>query len=189
VPFRRFAIVATICMALTGCVSLSTPKLEHSWSGRFSLSAQSATQQEHQSGHFELTNATSQTVLDLKSALGNVIARIEETDSYASVEALGKDKVTATDLNTLMRQTLGFTVPVTGLPYWIEGEPAPGSAAQTQPTSPPFSQIVQDGWNIRYETRDSAGAPRRIRINREADETTPALSMTLLIQERHHAEH
>lgn len=188
-PFRRFAIVATICMALTGCVSLSTPKLEHSWSGRFSLSAQSSTQQEHQSGHFELTNATSQTVLDLKSALGNVIARIEETDSYASVEALGKDKVTATDLNTLMRQTLGFTVPVTGLPYWIEGEPAPGSVAQTQPTSPPFSQIVQDGWNIRYETRDSAGAPRRIRINREADETTPALSMTLLIQERHHAEH
>ena len=89
----------------------------------------------------------------------------------------------------MMRQTLVFTVPVTGLPYWIEGEPAPGSAAQTQPASPPFSQIVQDGWNIRYETRDSAGAPRRIRINREADETTPALSMTLLIQERHHAEH
>ena len=183
---KHLVLLTVSSLTLVGCVSISTPELEQSWGGRFSLSAQSPSQEEHQSGHFELTSDSSHTVLDLKTALGNVIARIEETQTYASVETLGYDKITAADLDALMRQTLGFAVPVKGLPYWIEGRLAPDNIAQTQPASPPYTQIIQNGWDIRYETRDSKGAPRRIRIFRAADATTPAISMTLLIQERRH---
>ena len=65
-----FKLIATgiASILLTGCVALSTPELEQSWQGRFSLIARSASQQENHSGRFTLTQAnTDLTILDLKN--------------------------------------------------------------------------------------------------------------------------
>ncbi len=182
---RTFALISMISVWLTGCVSLSTPDLEQTWQGRFSISAESATQRENHSGRFTLTHSKEVlTILDLKSPLGNTLARITQTPQNISLEALGKSTVEADDAESLLVKTLGFSVPVNGLQYWLDGTPVPGSAAKTQPNTTPYRQIEQNGWLIQYERYDASGLPNRIRLQRQASETSPSISILLLISNR-----
>ena len=113
---RIFALMSLSSALLTGCVSLSTPTLDQSWQGRFSISAQSPTARENHSGRFTLSHSgQSLTVLDLKSPLGNTLARITQTPKVVSLDALGSSTVEASDAEALLLKTLGFSVPVQGL--------------------------------------------------------------------------
>ena len=87
---RTLTLISVMALGLTGCVSLSTPDLEQSWQGRFSISAESATNRENHSGRFTLTHTSDVlTILDLKSPLGNTLARITQTPKKISLETLG----------------------------------------------------------------------------------------------------
>ena len=59
-------------------------------------------------------------------------------------------------------------------------------SAQTTPQFKPYKEIRQNGWLIRYESYDTNGLPKRIRFEREASIDSPALSILLLISDRHH---
>jgi outer membrane lipoprotein LolB len=182
---RIFALMSLSSALLTGCVSLSTPTLDQSWQGRFSISAQSPTARENHSGRFTLSHSgQSLTVLDLKSPLGNTLARITQTPKVVSLDALGSSTVEASDAEALLLKTLGFSVPVQGLQYWLDGNPIPNQEAQTAPSTRPYRQIKQNGWIIQYENYDEAGLPKRIRLERGASETAPAISILLLISAR-----
>lgn len=174
-------------IVLTGCVALSTPELEQSWQGRFSLIARSASQQENHSGRFTLTQAnTDLTILDLKSALGNTLARITQTPTEVSLETLGNPTVYANDAESLLLKSLGFSVPVDGLNYWIDGKVIPNQAASTIPSAPPYNQVKQSGWLITYENYDESGLPKRIRLTRKATSFAPSISILLVVSSRDH---
>ena len=183
---RHLIAVVAAAFILNGCVSLSTPDLEQSWQGRFSASATFQGKQENHSGRFNLTHSEEQqtTILDLKSALGNTIARVQQTPDQATLNAVGSQTITAHNAESLLLQTVGFSVPVQGLQYWINGETVPGMIAKTQPQSRPYQKIEQNGWLIQYESYDNNGLPKRIRLQRRSTDTTPALSIVLLISER-----
>lgn len=185
---RLLTAILAAAFVLNGCVSLSTPDLEQSWQGRFSASATFESKQENHSGRFNLSHSEQQqtTVLDLKSALGNTIARVQQTPNQATLSAVGSRTVTAVDAESLLLQTVGFSVPVQGLQYWINGETIPGMIAKTQPESRPYQRVEQNGWIIQYESYDNNGLPKRIRLQRNSTDTTPALSIVLLISERSH---
>ncbi len=185
--FRTFLTGAVFITLLSGCVSLSTPDLQQSWQGRFSISAESAQHRENHSGRFILTHSSAPlTILDLKTALGNTIARVTLSDTDVSLQTVGRPEYRADNVDNLLIQTLGFSVPVEGLQYWLEGSPIVGVSAQTTPQSKPYKEIQQNGWLIRYESYDAKGLPKRIRFEREASIDSPALSILLLISDRHH---
>lgn len=182
---RNLLTVLLLCSSLSGCVSLWTPSLEQSWQGRFSVVAQSHSNQQAHSGRFYLTHSDSPiTVLDLKSSLGNTIARVTQTPQATSLEALGTQPLQARNAEELMLQTFGFTVPIDGLQYWIDGKMIPNQKALTKPANPPYQEIAQNGWIIRYEALDSEGLPKRIRFLRAESPSSPSLSIVLLITER-----
>jgi outer membrane lipoprotein LolB len=61
--------------------------------------------------------------------------------------------MTADDVGTLMRNALGFSLPVEGLRYWLQPSPAPTSHAKTVPdpqVQSRLKEIDQDGWTIQY---------------------------------------
>ncbi len=181
---RRLVLVLCLSSLLAGCMSLQTPKLEKLWQGRFALSVQSATLEDHQSGHFQLSHTPNVlTVLDLKSALGNTLARIEQGQDYAQVQAVGIETVRAQDAQDLMKSTLGFSVPITGLEYWLDGQIAPSSEAKTVPGKAPYQTILQDGWTITYLAYAN-GYPSRLRLMRAQTPDNPAISMTIVINSR-----
>ena len=182
---RNFLMALLLCSSLSGCVSLWAPSLEQSWQGRFSIVAQGHSNRQAHSGRFYLTHSdTPTTILDLKSSLGNTIARVTQTSQSASLEAVGSQPLQAKNAQELMMQTFGFSVPIDGLQYWIDGKTVPNKTAQTKPLKPPYQEIIQNGWIIRYENLDSEGLPRRIKLLRTETLESPSLSIVLLITER-----
>lgn len=181
---RRLVFMMIFSSFLVGCMSLQTPHLEKLWQGRFSLSVRSATIDNHQSGHFLLSHTPAVlTVLDLKSALGNTLARIEQGQDYAQLQAVGIDTIKAQDAQTLMKTALGFSVPINGLEYWLDGQASPWSKAETVPDKAPYETIIQNGWTITYLAYVN-GLPSRLRLTRAETSDNPAISMTIVINSR-----
>lgn len=59
----------------------------------------------------------------------------------------------AQDAQTLMQQTLGWRLPVSGLGYWVKGLPAPAPQADKLDLDETnrLRALVQDGWSISYQ--------------------------------------
>lgn len=169
-------------LILTGCMSLPSKAPLNTWQGRFSVTVKDAQGNHNERGRFEfLVFPGDETVLDLKSPIGGTIARIEKSQDVARLQALGHETIQAQDVNTLMTQTLGFTVPVEGLVYWINGEPDPRTPSVVTPEAP-ISRIEQDGWQIDVLARNEAQQPTRLRLTRLASATETGIVITLLIQ-------
>lgn len=170
-------------LILTGCMSLPSKAPLNTWQGRFSVTVKDVQGNHNERGRFEfLVFPGDETVLDLKSPIGGTIARIEKSQDVARLQALGHETIQAQDVNTLMTQTLGFTVPVEGLVYWINGEPDPRTPSVVTPEQAPISRIEQDGWQIDVLARNEAQQPTRLRLTRLASATEPGIVITLLIQ-------
>ncbi len=180
-------IASVSCLLLTGCLTTSSLTAVNYWQGRFSVIAQSADHKENHSGRFSLTttNNASQ-VLDLKTALGNTLARIEYARDSISVQAVGIEETVGKDSNALMSDLLGFSVPIDGLAFWIDGQVLPNTVYESEPNTAPYQHIRQLGWDITYRQYDDSGLPRRIVFERQATTSSPALKITLIILERRH---
>jgi outer membrane lipoprotein LolB len=72
----------------------------------------------------------------------------------------GEPTRTAPDLDSLTRQTLGWTLPVSGLRDWLQGHAvaADGSRFTASPSSD--TVVTRDGWKLDYVTwQEPAPAP------------------------------
>ncbi len=116
----------------------------------------------------------------LLAPLGQTMARIHRDAQEVTLEANGKHYA-AQDMETLMRQTLGWQLPLSGLRYWVTGLPAPeGASGIEQDANGQVSVLRQHGWEIRY-TRYAASAPDALplRLSLRRDD----LEVLLLIDE------
>ena len=174
-------------LLLTGCLSMSPMTPIKEWNGRFSLIAQNDQHKENHTGRFSLMQTADQTqIFDLKTALGNTLARIELSVDEVRVQAIGQKEVVGQDPEALMTQLLGFSVPIHGLAFWIDGDTIPNVEATTDPAQAPYDAIQQMGWVISYRHLDETGLPRRIIFERKQTSLAPALKISLIILERRH---
>ena len=75
------------------------------------------------------------------------------------------------DIAVMMRENLGWEVPVDALVYWIRGLPQPGTPAENLQLdeSGRLSAVDQAGWNIRYDryiNTDGYEVPTRMTVQR-----------------------
>lgn len=72
---------------------------------------------------------------------------------------------------TLMKQQLGWYLPISNLYYWVRGLPAPGIPAKEQHDQfGHLSDLQQQGWQITYQayqTRGNVDLPRKIYLNNQ----------------------
>jgi outer membrane lipoprotein LolB len=75
---------------------------------------------------------------------------------------------TARDADALLRHVTGWTLPVTGMHYWVRGLAVPGVEAQVErDTAGQVSRLEQSGWEIRYDRYrvvDGLMLPGRLRM-------------------------
>ncbi len=173
-------------LLLSGCLSTTKIDPHQQWDGRFSVIAERHHQKENLSGRFNLMILNNHQILDLKTSIGNTLARIEQIDEKIRIQALGHDEIIANDQEGLMTELLGFHVPVNGLKYWIDGEALPNQDVKTEPNKAPYQRIEQMGWDISYTQYDDNGYPRRIVLQRPETVRSPALKITLVIAGRQH---
>ncbi|BBP03273.1 hypothetical protein SFPGR_06950 [Sulfuriferula plumbiphila] len=123
------------------------------------------------SGSLRWRHRPDQDDITLLSPLGQTVTQITRgADGVTLIDQAHKIH-RAADTETLTQELLGWRLPLSGLGYWVVGQPAPSLPyqaerdAQQRPT-----QLVQDGWRVNYstwQTVDGQGLPRTMTLQRD----------------------
>ena len=118
-------------------------------------------------GSFTWQQSKAATEVTLISPLGQTIAVISVTPESATLKQGGKPPRTAPDLDSLTAQTLGWTLPVSGLREWLQGYATDASGKRFVASPANNTVVTRDGWKIEYVTwqDDAAPVPQPKRID------------------------
>lgn len=99
--------------------------------------------------------------------LGQGVAQIGRSQNGAWLDIPNQAIRHAPDIETLTREALGYVLPVTGLKWWVQALPEPGSDFARQVTDEGrLSRLEQRGWVIDY-AQFADNRPRRLTLTRE----------------------
>jgi outer membrane lipoprotein LolB len=160
-------LIVAAAAALGGCAAL--PEAPPPSPGGFELSGRIAVRyaKEGASGRIQWRHSDEADDLLITSPIGQGIARLSRNGvRYRLTTGDGKEFFAA-DPESLTEQTLGWRLPLAGLPDWIQGRAAPGESADLRRDADQRPlELRQDGWRVEYEDfRD--GHPARLRMSRE----------------------
>lgn len=177
---RGIALLIAL-LALAGCVS--TPQLVPSaGEGAFAFSGRMAIKYDGQrsSANIRWSHRGEQDDILLLAPLGITVAHLLHDEKGVQLDTSGKH-YEARDADTLMRQTLGWSMPLDGLQYWLRARARPGSPAEGESdTLGRYKELRQDGWEIHYPqyVSETAGSlPQRMSLH------SPGLEILLVIDE------
>ncbi|WP_342654457.1 lipoprotein insertase outer membrane protein LolB [Pseudomonas sp. F3-2] len=87
----------------------------------------------------------------LSGPLGRGAARLTGRPGAVSLEVANQGRYDAPDPETLLKDQLGWQLPVSHLVWWVRGLPAPDSKSRlTLDGGSRLSGLEQDGWQIEY---------------------------------------
>ncbi len=176
-------LVFLCLMLLAGCASAPvavqrTPQLDAPFAFNGRVSVKQGDRRD--SAGLRWMHSAPEDEILLLAPLGQTMARIHRDAQEVTLEAHGK-RYAAQDMESLMQQTLGWQLPLSGLRYWVTGLPAPEGASDVErDANGQVSTLRQQGWEIRY-TRYAASAPDALplRLSLRRDD----LEVLLLIDE------
>jgi outer membrane lipoprotein LolB len=167
-------------LAVSGCATTSAPRSTTAvapyrealeLSGRIAINYSKDGKSESLSGKFTWQQSAQQTDVSLISPTGQTVAVIRVTPSSATLTQNGKQPRSAADLDSLMRETLGWSLPVSGLREWLQGHAiaADGKPFTASPAND--SVVTRDGWKLDYISWNDTPAavapqPKRIDVTR-----------------------
>ena len=139
--------------------------------GRISVQYQQNDKEQTLPGSFEWQQTASSTNITLLSPLGQVIATIEQNPTGASLQQTGKATRYASDLDSLLNDSLGWTLPVSGLRDWLQGFSLDAQGKRVALKTDDNILLDTDGWHLRYVTWNLDGSPpypKRINLQRNS---------------------
>jgi outer membrane lipoprotein LolB len=182
---RQFSLTL-LCLFLVACAStsntagnaairntaVSTPreyKDSIQLNGRLSVQYQQNEQEQNLSASFEWQQNPQELTINLNSPLGQTIAKIRQNSQGAFLEQAKQETRTAPDIEQLLAEVLGWTLPINGLKNWLQGyDMKQDGALISVPTQDDY-RFVSQGWQLRYATwHDDGGMrhPKRIDLAR-----------------------
>ncbi len=188
-PGWRTAVLPLLAAALGACASLPPPPAGHHYAGRFSLAVthgfdQAPGPREAWTGRFTLDVGAAGMALDLISPLGSTIARFE-TDPHEARLLVPQDGGVrvehGSDARALSEQVLGWSLPMAGMPDWVEGRPAPERPYQPLPPQDGAERFEQDGWSVRVQAPVPGGPGRRLQMDRALSSAGPAVALRVVL--------
>lgn len=155
--------------------------------GRLSVNYEKDGKPETLSGKFTWNQRAGGVDVALLSPLGQTIATIAVTPSSASLTQSGKPPRTAGDIDSLTAQTLGWSLPVSGLRDWLQGY-AIAANGQRYAASPANNTVTtRDGWRLTFVSWQDGVAgqpvPKRIDAQRSATAAVSDLALRIVIDQ------
>lgn len=144
-------------------------------------------QPETLSGKFTWSQQGDTVDVALLSPLGQTIATIRVTPESATLTQGGKSPRVAKDIDSLTAQTLGWSLPVSGLRDWLQGyaTTADGKRFAASPAS--NTVTTPDGWELSFVSWQDVNAarpvPKRIDAKRAATAASGELALRIVIQQ------
>ena len=117
--------------------------------------------------NFRWQHKPGQDQIDLASPMGQTLARLYSGPGMASLQMADGRVETAADWTALAARALDWSLPVTGLVFWIQGTPRPDAAFIVEAgAGSELGVLRQDGWTIEYLAfaEDESGVPRPARM-------------------------
>ena len=109
--------------------------------------------------------------INFQSPFGQLVARLMGDDQGVSLYLPDDRVLTSDDPAELLREQLGWAVPVAGLRSWVAGIPADGDVAgKAIDDKGRLRRLDQQGWSIdyaRYAPVGNIDMPGRVRLKRE----------------------
>lgn len=141
-----------LLLCLTGCASTPVAVAPVGQFTPFVLSGRVAVQQgeRRQSAGLRWAHRRQSDTVDLLTPLGGTAARIYRDTQRATLEE-GQRRADAANLDGLMQQMLGWSLPLDGLQYWVLARPVPDVPAQLERNAAgQLTLLRQQDWLIRY---------------------------------------
>lgn len=151
---------------LAGCAAL--PSHEGLEAGGFHVTGRVAVRygDEAATGRVTWRHTLQTDDLVIANPIGQGVAQIERRDELYVLRTQGQ-RYEAADPEQLTAQVLGWSLPLEGLPQWIEGRPMPGVPAQLRMADGRPQELWQLGWHIEYLAWDDVTErPRRLQLSR-----------------------
>jgi outer membrane lipoprotein LolB len=193
--FSRLAASALMAAALAGCATgaakLSNPAATVgpyrdtiSLTGRLAVTYENDGQPGSMNGKFTWDQRPGHLDVAMLSPLGQTQATIAVTPQAATLTLAGQPPREAKDIDTLTAQTLGWSLPVSGLRDWLQGYATDANGKRFIASPANNSVVTQDGWRLRFATWQAGTAtptPQRIDAARSATATTDALDIHIIV--------
>lgn len=102
----------------------------------------------------------------LTAPLGQTIAHLQADAAGATLTATDQKRYRADSIESLTRSALGWRFPVSGMRYWLHGQPAPGMAASAveRDDAGRVTRLRQDDWQVTINYAVTGGSPSRLEI-------------------------
>lgn len=148
----------------------------------FTASGRMAVQTEQRgfSGSLRWQHSPAGDHLALYSPLGSQVADIVSASNSITLTTSDQKTYTAEDAETLLLQTMGWSLPLAGLSHWVLGRPAQGSYEAPQwDAEGRFTRLRQNGWDIEYDgyvTVEGTPLPGKVVLK------SPRLNLKLLLE-------
>lgn len=165
----RIAPVLLFTAFTAACVVLPAGREADFSQAAFGLTGRVAVRygSEGASGRFVWRHSAAADDLLISSPLGQGIARL--TRRHSEFELVTSDEKThrATNAESLTQEVLGWSLPLSGLPDWVQGQADPARPAELlRDASGRTTEIKQDRWRIEYQEYEG-NRPSKLRLSRD----------------------
>ncbi|WP_423043777.1 lipoprotein insertase outer membrane protein LolB [Undibacterium sp. Dicai25W] len=150
-------------------------------SGKISVRYEKDNKPQQLPGSFEWEQSGQHLRINLLSPLGQTLARITLDDSRAILEQEGQSPRYAQNLDQLLQESLGWSLPVAGMRDWLQGF-IPQENGQRQALIRVDQTLQNSGWTLRYASwQDHTDLPKRIELSRYTQQAGN-VSISIFIQ-------
>lgn len=167
---RGAAAWVAAAILLAGCATAPVPRAAtldsgFEFNGRFAVHYGD----EAASGRLQWRHTPAEDDLTISSPLGQGLVSLVRRDSIFTLKTSDNRTLTARQAEDLTEETLGWRLPVSGLPSWLRGRPSAGSVARYERgANGRLLALMQDGWRIEYlDYFDGDELPSRLRLHGE----------------------
>jgi outer membrane lipoprotein LolB len=162
-------LLVTACTTAPPRSALPVAELPETWLAQGRLAVKSGDEAWH--GTFAWHQAPTLLRIELAGPLGQGSVRLHEDPDGARLELGTEQVIHGVDSGALLREQLGWAMPVQGLRYWISGHPDPDRPATVErDEAGRVTGLAQDGWQVtcnRYLEVEGGLLPHRVVLERE----------------------
>lgn len=179
---RVNAALILCALVLSGCATAPPKQTTVDWASvlreRQSLSSWQMTGRaavtaanEGWNASLEWKQTDAQSQMRLYGPFGAGALRVTTDGETLNIETSKGETFTDADARTMLEQTLGTSLPLKPLRYWLLGVPQPGMPALSQLNAAGhLGELDQDGWHVTYERYgdfNGQSLPSRLLLERE----------------------
>ena len=133
------------------------------------------------SGGLHWQHAPASDAILLYSPLGGQVAQIDTAPAHVVLTTSDGKRYEAADAATLTQKTLGWSLPMHGLPDWVLGRPSGSTSVNAHwDDQGRLLTLQQDGWDIEYDQYvavDGQQLPTRVSLK------SPKVNLKLVIEQ------